>query len=74
MTITLVFTIPEEQGEADLALQAGGMAGVLWDVDQAMRQKLKYENLPADIAKVVEELRALLHEMADDHGAVAWRR
>lgn len=45
MKATLTFNLPEEEHEYMNAVQGAKMRYILWDVDQWLRSKLKYEEL-----------------------------
>lgn len=60
---TLVFILPEEQEQFDVTVKADGLYFTLWDLDQWLRNKIKYgiEDLDPDtLQKVREELHGLL--------------
>ena len=45
MKATLTFTLPEEEHEYNNAVEGAKMRSILWDVDQWLRSKMKYEEL-----------------------------
>jgi hypothetical protein len=45
MKATLTFSLPEEEYEYSNAVEGTKMRSVLWDLDQWLRAKLKYEEL-----------------------------
>jgi hypothetical protein len=45
MKATLTFSLPEEEYEYSNAVEGAKMRSVLWDLDQWLRAKLKYEEL-----------------------------
>ena len=45
MKATLTFNLPEESHEYLNALQGAQLKTILWDVDQWLRAKMKYEEL-----------------------------
>lgn len=45
MKATLTFNLPDEDHEYTDAVNASKMHSILWDVDQWLRAKLKYEEL-----------------------------
>ena len=65
---TLEYNLPEEQDEFELAANAGKYYSVLWDIDQYMRNKVKYasddtpELYREAIQMVRDELWKLLNE------------
>ncbi len=64
--LTLKYKLPEEQSEADIALNAGLMHSILHDIGQYRRQLYKYEErelIPR--AEVEQKLAELLAELPD---------
>ena len=45
MKATITFTLPEEEEEYRNAIEGAKMRAILWDVDQFLRAKMKYEEL-----------------------------
>ena len=45
MKATLTFNLPEEEHEYTNAVEGAKMRSILWDVDQWLRAKMKYEEL-----------------------------
>jgi len=45
MKATLTFNLPEEQNKYRDAVNGSKMRTILWDVDQWLRAKMKYEEL-----------------------------
>jgi hypothetical protein len=66
MKATITFSLPEEDHEYRNAVEGAKMRSILWDIDQWLRAKLKYEDLTDaqyDAFKQTrEELRKLLIE------------
>jgi hypothetical protein len=66
MKATLIFNLPEEIHEFDNATQGSKMRSVLWDFDQWLRSKTKYEDLTDEQYQVYQgcrdHLRTLLYE------------
>jgi hypothetical protein len=66
MKATLTFNLPEERYEFDNATQGSKMRSVLWDFDQWLRSKTKYEDLTDEQYQVYQgcrdHLRTLLYE------------
>lgn len=66
MKATLTFNLPEESHEFDNATQGAKMRSVLWDFDQWLRAKVKYEDLTDEQYQVYQgcrdHLRSLLYE------------
>ena len=66
MKATLTFNLPEESHEFANATQGSKMRSVLWEFDQWLRSKVKYEDLTDEQYKVYQgcrdHLRSLLYE------------
>jgi hypothetical protein len=68
MTATLTFNLPEDMSDYNMYNQASGMFLTLHDIDQKMRDILKYDNTRNEVQlAMVEELRELLHAIMNDH-------
>lgn len=66
--ITIKYKLPEERFEFDLANKAEKWYSVLWDLDQYLRNKLKYdEKLSKGENKAFEEIREHLHELMEEN-------
>jgi hypothetical protein len=66
MKATLTFSLPEEQHEYSNAVEGSKMRSVLWELDQWLRAKIKYEELSDGqydaFKQTRDELRKLLEE------------
>jgi hypothetical protein len=66
MKATITFSLPEEQHEYSNAVEGSKMRSVLWELDQWLRAKLKYEELTDGqydaFKETREHLRKLLRE------------
>ena len=49
------------------AIKAMDMASVIWDMDQWLRQKLKYEELSEEQDFAYQKTRDALHEILSEH-------
>jgi hypothetical protein len=66
---TITFTLPEEQVEFHDAVHAGDYKAVLWDLNQKLRGKLKYDTtLDDSSATAYQDARDMLHELLNDYG------
>jgi len=72
MTATLRYTLPEEQEELDAALHAQAMRQALWELDNWLREGVKYHDPPPDRAEALQEARDKLRELLDDAGVHLW--
>jgi hypothetical protein len=68
MEAILKFNLPEEQDDFELAANAGKYYSILWDLDQYLRNFVKYPSDREDpimtdtMAKVRDELWKLMNE------------
>lgn len=67
MQATLKFKLPEDRKAFDLAHKAADMAWVISEMDNLMREQLKYETNPELDQKTVEYLRAKLTALVNDN-------
>lgn len=63
MKAILQFTLPEENHEYLNASQGAQMRSILWDVDQWLRAKLKYEELSDGQYDAFKETREYLRSL-----------
>lgn len=56
-TLTLTFTLPEEQSEADLTLRSAAAHEALWQIDEYCRTILKHGEPSAEVAAILEAIR-----------------
>ena len=68
MKSILVFNLPEDKEEFDAASRGMDWALVAWEIDQLLRNKLKYEEHVRDTRNTLEELRKTLNDMLADKG------
>lgn len=64
---TLTFNLPEERQEFQTAVHAGDIALALWEIENAMRSRLKYSD-PApseDEQEFLTQLRLMISEVRD---------
>ena len=66
MKAKLIFNLPEENHEWKNAIDGSSMRSTLWEYDQRMRSKVKYEDLTDEQHQVYQgcrdHLRTLLYE------------
>ena len=55
MKATLEFNLPEEEEQFDVATKAMDWALLAWDIDQFMRNKIKYEQDRDGILQLVRD-------------------
>jgi hypothetical protein len=66
MKATLSFTLPEEDHEYSNAVNGSKMHHILWDVDQFLRAKMKYEELSDGQYDAFKETRDHLRRLLND--------
>lgn len=74
MKATLKFNLPEEDAQFEAACNGMALAGILWDLDQWLREQQKYkerEDVPVD--EVRSKLRDLMSLEGMDFDCVIWR-
>ena len=71
MEAILKFDLPEDKTEFEAATKSMDWAIVAWDIDQYIRNRLKYQTEKLDTSSAKEELELLrneLHSMMEDSG------
>jgi len=70
MQAILKFNLPEENEEFYYANNGMNYFCVLWDLDQKLREKVKYncDSYTEDQLKAYEEVRELISELLNDEG------
>ncbi len=66
MKAVLEFNLPEENHEFANATNVSKMRSVLWELDQWMRAKLKYEELPDGQYDAIKQTRDQLRTLLND--------
>ncbi len=66
MKAVLEFNLPEENHEFANATNGSKMRSVLWELDQWMRGKLKYEELPDGQYDAIKQTRDQLRILLND--------
>mgnify|MGYP001090384592 FL=1 len=70
MKTTIEFNLPEEEEQFNAANKGMDWALLAWDVDQLLRDKLKYGKLLPNTRAELEEIRDTLNEMLVDKGLI----
>ena len=65
-TITIRYSLPEEQAEFDAARLGSKMAVALWDIDQRCRALLKHGEPSDETARLAEEIRQMIRDTCPD--------
>jgi len=68
MKAILEFELPEDKEHFDVASKGMDWALVVWDMDQIMHKKVKYEELSDDSRLVIEDLRLTMSDMLINRG------
>jgi hypothetical protein len=63
MKATLTFNLPDEEHEYSNAVDGSKMRHILWDVDQFLRAKMKYEELSDGAYDAFKETREHLRRL-----------
>ena len=63
MKATITFTLPKEEHEYRSAIEGEKMRVILWDVDQFLRAKMKYEELSDGQYDAFKETREHLRRL-----------
>jgi hypothetical protein len=66
MKAILEFDLPEDQQEFQLANEAADWHSVVWEVDQMLRQHLKYGHELKSADEALEQIRKFLYEEMKD--------
>ena len=66
----LVYSLPDEQNEYTLAKNGDRYWHCLWDISEALRRKLKYEDssLSADELKAYQSMHKAFYEILETNG------
>ena len=65
MKAILEFILPDDKTEFDAATKAMDWAILAWDIDQSIRNRLKYQSEKLDTSSAKEELELLRNELRD---------
>lgn len=61
-TITLRYTLPDEQAEFDAARQGAEAKRVLWEIDQRCRSLCKHGEPTPEERRLAEEIRGVIRD------------
>ena len=70
MKAILEFNLPEDEEQFNVASKAMDWALVAWEIDQHLRNELKYGNLSSDGRIRLEKTRSLLNDILADKGLI----
>ena len=65
MKATLEFNLPEDEEQFNVASKAMDWSILAWDIDQYIRNRLKYQTEKLDTSSAKEELELLRNELRD---------
>ena len=71
MKAILEFILPEDKIEFETATKSMDWAILAWDIDQYIRNRLKYQTEKLDVSSAHEELEILrkeLHDLMEESG------
>ena len=71
MEAILKFDLPEDKEEFEVASKAMDWSILAWDIEQYIRNRLKYQTEKLETSSAKEELELLrneLHELMEDNG------
>ncbi len=72
MKASLRFNLPEETTEHQTALDGWKWKVVVEQMDETLRQKLKYEDLTEEDDELIAEIREELRSLIEGQGLVLW--
>ena len=61
-TITIRYSLPDEQHEYDCARLGRAMASTLWDIDQRLRSLIKHGEPSEAEQRLAEEIRQMIRD------------
>jgi len=67
MKIKMIFNLPDDQDDYEMATQGSKMYNALWDISQELRTLWKYEELKQEEWDMVERIRNKFFEILEDH-------
>jgi hypothetical protein len=62
MKIKMIFNLPDDQIEYDMANKASAMYSFIWDVKQEIRTELKYNSLTDEQYEIMDKFSEFFHE------------
>jgi hypothetical protein len=68
MRTHLIFDLPEEESQHRQALDGGKWEAVVWNLDQALRNWVKYGNELKSVDDALEQMRNKLHAEMENEG------
>jgi hypothetical protein len=66
---TITYNLPDEQDDFNNAVHASDYKAVIWDLDQKLRAKIKYDDtLNESSASAYQDARDMLRGLISDYG------
>jgi hypothetical protein len=65
-TLTLRYTLPDEQADYDAARLGRQMVAVIWEIDQRLRSLLKHGEPSSETGQLAEEIRQMIRNGCPD--------
>lgn len=65
-TVTIRYTLPDEQADYDAARLGRQALSVLWDIDQHCRSVIKHCEPSEETERLAEEIREMIRERCPD--------
>lgn len=59
-TVTIRYTLPDEQADFDAARLGSEAKSILWDIDQRCRSIIKYGEPSDEARRLAEEIREMI--------------
>lgn len=72
MKAILEFTLPEDTAAFRLAANADNYAGVVYELDLLLRNRLKHGDDPVDVRAALQAVRDVLNEACQARGIDPW--
>jgi hypothetical protein len=66
--VTIEFDSIEDQHELDVCINGGKWYTLAWQLDQYLRNRLKYEPMSDKEYEVLQQTREKLHELRSENG------
>lgn len=68
MIATLRFELPEDQDDFQVATNGYKWRMVVWDLNQRLREKMKYHDLKDNEYEICEDIRNYINELLQEQG------
>lgn len=63
---------PDDVEALQVSMEGRKYQGILWDVDQALRNELKYHSLSEEVADKLQAYRDKIYELLQEAGVTSW--